>query len=391
MTTFAAAPSLTHLAPTASLAERRADVLRAHGADDAVVDELLVHNLPLGTRGAPPPDALRHDAVLDDEPFVAAWRGYAAHDLPNRLVQLRFPVAGGTSDRADYQAATRRGVLPSDAPSLLGDDALTLTIHPTLAGHLPIVVARERAGFVTLVQALLHRNEPVAVPASMGACVIAGYVNWDRVRAHEAAWRAAHPDAGDEAWRVEFAALRARKELYQDRFVVLSDGPYSGVPASAMELDEEAWRALSLTIRLEHECAHYFTRRAFGAMRVELLDELVADYAGVVAATSRFRADWGRRFLGLERFPDVRADGRLVNYLGAHYSPRAVSVLTSVVVDALATLEALDALRPWRWTDRPARAARLLALSTCALEELAQPDAVPLLAADVAALERALR
>ena len=64
-------------------------------------------------------------------------------------------------------------------------------------------------------------------------------------------------------WAEEFKQLIHRKELYQDRFIILSDGFYSNIPASEIGLSESEWRRLSLTIRLEHECTHYFTRRIF--------------------------------------------------------------------------------------------------------------------------------
>jgi AraC-like DNA-binding protein len=81
-----------------------------------------------------------------------------------------------------------------------------------------------------------------------------------------------------------------------------------------MGLDEQEWLQLSLIIRLEHECIHYLTSRLFNLMRNNLLDELIADYGGIVAACGYYRADWFLRFLGLESFPDYRAGGRLENY-----------------------------------------------------------------------------
>lgn len=45
-----------------------------------------------------------------------------------------------------------------------------------------------------------------------------------------------------------------------------------------------------------------------------MLDELIADYAGIVAAWGRYRADWFLRFVGLEDYPRYREGGRLQNY-----------------------------------------------------------------------------
>jgi hypothetical protein len=51
-------------------------------------------------------------------------------------------------------------------------------------------------------------------------------------------------------------------------------------------------------------------------MRDNVFDELLADYAGIVAACGEFRSDWFLRFVGLEDPCTYRAGGRLENYLG---------------------------------------------------------------------------
>ena len=45
------------------------------------------------------------------------------------------------------------------------------------------------SGKTTLIQALTARNEPVSIPASMGAMMVAGFNNWDRVRQLKELWR----------------------------------------------------------------------------------------------------------------------------------------------------------------------------------------------------------
>src|SRR5439155_4743001 len=97
-------------------------------------------------------------------------------------------------------------------------------------------------------------------------------------------------------WDSELAEIARRPTLYQDRFILLSAGPYSGVAAAELGLADEDWKRRSLTIPLEHECTHYFTRQVLGSMRNALADELVADYMGIVASEGRYRADWFLRF-----------------------------------------------------------------------------------------------
>ncbi|MDX1384805.1 MAG: hypothetical protein R3190_14225, partial [Thermoanaerobaculia bacterium] len=189
-----------------------------------------------------------------------------------------------------------------------------------------------------------------------------------------------------------FAELLERKELYQDRFILLSSGPYSGVAAGALGLPEERWLELSRTIRLEHECAHYFTRRVLGSMRNTLHDELLADYAGLTAALGHFPADWFLRFLGLEDLPRVRPDGRLQSYRGEPpLSDAALAVLARLVRAAAHNLEKSDGAcgdaddspaRPSHpaWLERRGR--RLLELARLTLEDLAAGCAPGLPSAD---------
>jgi hypothetical protein len=158
----------------------------------------------------------------------------------------------------------------------------------------------------------------------------------------------------------------------------VSDGPYSNVSACEMGLPEQEWRRTSTTIRLEHECTHYFTLRVFGSMRNNILDELIADYAGITAA-GRYRADWFMRFMGLEleAFPAYREGGRLQNYRGEPpLSGGAFRVLQGLVKDAAENLGRLDsdpAYLPGRKTED--LAGTLLALTGFSLEELAAPEA----------------
>jgi hypothetical protein len=140
-------------------------------------------------------------------------------------------------------------------------------------------------------------------------------------------------------------------------------------------LDEAEWRQLSLVIRRDHECAHYLTRRLFGSMRNNLLDELMADYAGLAGATGRFQAGWFLRFLGLEDFPHYRAGARLDLYRGKPpLSDGAFRVLQRLIREAALSLERFDAGQEQDRT--PAGTARTLAaLASLRLEDLAAPGA----------------
>ena len=169
----------------------RSDVLVGCGAAGPELEELLLYNKNIFAQdiGTRPPRL-----PMADEPFVATWTGYAVEStekgvyevLKQRLVQFEFPIKKGISQSSAYLAATRRlgtAVGMSEATGLVLEkpELLELTIQTTPAGRIPLLTTRYRADFITLVQALANKNEPVSVPDSMGASIVTGYNNWDRI------------------------------------------------------------------------------------------------------------------------------------------------------------------------------------------------------------------
>ena len=183
---------------------------------------------------------------------------------------------------------------------------------------------------------------------------------------------------------MEFAVnIKPHHQLYQDRFIILNDGPYSGVSAKHMGMEEDEWRETSLVIRREHECAHYFTKRVLGTMRNHALDEILADAMGIIGATGRFRSDWFLRFFGLENFPLYRRGARLENYRGdPPLGEEAFSLLKGVVHRIAFVLENIGDSLPVSTVD--GRVAILLSLAGLGLTELAGEQGSDLLLAAIA-------
>jgi hypothetical protein len=364
----------------------RARILATFGASVAEIDELLAYNHNSFDRtGLTWPIKF----PLAPEPHVATWKSYAMlaeevgtfEALQSRLVELQFPIRAGLSQTETYCAATRRGVSTAGMSEATGlrlqhPEQLRLVIHDSLAGAIPVLIA-VRADFVMLVQALTKRNEPEPIPDSMGACIVRGFNNWHRVQQYRQQWERENTIASEAAWRLEFQRLTSQKENYQDRFILLSEGPYSGVAACDLGLSEAEWLSRSLTLRLEHECTHYFTLRLLNCMRNNVLDELIADYRGIVAVNGRYRADWFLRFLGLEAFPTYRTSGRLHNYRGRPVlSDGAFRVLQALVKSAAENLEHFDRQSDNRAIASSDQPLMLLALTCLTLEELASPEAM---------------
>ena len=350
------------------------------------MDELLAYGEQPCRAGSAP------EFPLPDEPHVASWLRYErqARDrgsldaLRDHLVQLRFPVREGISSEDAYRQATRQGRIDAAgtfAPGLLLTDSesVRLDVLPTIAGRVPVIVAGDRADFERLVQALSGRNEPIDVPPAMGACLVKGLNNWSRVAEYRDAWQPDHPGSD---WSEGFAELIPQKALYQDRFIILSSGPYSNLSPADSGMDEQRWLSTSLAIRREHELTHYFVYRVFGVMRTHVFDEIVADFVGIGRALGGYHPGLALRCFGLEEYPRYRDGGRLqMYYADAALSPRAIEVVQTLTHRAVMRLG--DLARDWprdRWKDLAAVGRTTYALSLLTLEELASEEIAALIA-----------
>ncbi|MGB8698212.1 MAG: hypothetical protein WCD18_02240 [Thermosynechococcaceae cyanobacterium] len=289
----------------------RIAILQSFGATPAEVEALLAYNAS-GFNATDRGD--RFSLPLPPETQIGWWQDCINTakqtdlwtTLQQRLIPLQFPIQVGISQTETYRQAVLRGQTVAQVDdtgvNLQMPQQLQLVLYPSLAGTIPVLFTSHRPDFVTLVQALAQRNEPNPVPDSMGACMISGFKNWHRL--------AQVTSCGGSG------RLFSGRSSGSDRFMVLSAIPYSNVIATEFGLKEDDWLALSLIVRLEHECTHYLTKRLFGTMQNRILDELIADFWGMTCALGTYRADWFLHFLGLEAFPQYRVGGRLQNYRG---------------------------------------------------------------------------
>lgn len=196
---------------------------------------------------------------LEDESFVPAWESAA---------QGQYPMFPSVS-LEDYKS-------------------LKTELFQSYGGRIPIMHMKDREEFEKLICAIFYKGVKRDIPKSMGAMAIKGW-----------------------------------KDLFgkPHRAILLSDGYYSAVAPGDIGLKEEDWLQKSFLLRRAHECAHYFTLRAYGFMNNALKDELIADTMGMIEAFGEYRADLFLRFMGLENYPLYREGGRLQNYLPKDRQP----------------------------------------------------------------------
>jgi hypothetical protein len=241
--------------------------------------------------------------------------------LQTGLPQLRLPQQSGISKSELYKALVLRGE-SVDQTSIAGSgsppqwhcpESLRLWIASHPCGAMPVVQTSDWVDFVQLVRALAHRAEPVALSEGVHAQAVSGLIHWGLIQAFGRQSRA--------------------------RLIVLHEAPYGSVPAGAVPgfLKEAEWMQASTSLRLEHELTHLATKRLLGDMRLNLLDELIADCMGMVAALGRFNAELFGLCLGTQS-----ACGRWTTYTNELSEADARLALDFVMLRAGELEEHLD-------------------------------------------------
>ena len=258
---------------------------------------------------------------MDD---VIARGGEALAVLAKRFPQLYVAPAEGA--QTAHRLAAGRGIAPAgaDLGHFVTSPEDELREVDTPAGPVEVVFLHNRSDFETFLQIVGHKAEPVPIARTVGAITYRGIADWGKVAAAHAAYVA----AGGDDWPNEFARLARQPGAFRAEIVVISEGPYSNVPANQTPYDEERWLCISREIRLHHECAHVVCRRTMPDDVLPVWDEVTADVVGLLCAIGRYDAALAARFLGVA--PDGYAGGRLAEYLSDEQAQRIDEVAAEV-------------------------------------------------------------
>ena len=223
-------------------------------------------------------------------------------------------LAPGEEGAKLYPGIVGRG---EDAPvhsldHFRGSSRDEVTTEKTPAGEVLTVTLGDRRDFETFLQIMGDRCVPTEIPATQGASILDGVINWPKIRRHKEDFLAA--GRNPLKWPEEFKRFTSDKRNYRDAVIILSTGPYSALPAEEAGLTEEEWLAASYRIRKAHECTHFICRRLFPDRINAVWDELVADAVGLYAAFGRYDLGLAERLLGVG--PEGYTGGRLENYAG---------------------------------------------------------------------------
>lgn len=230
-----------------------------------------------------------------------------------------YLTPGGESAEAYKKVVLYGEAAPKrDLSHFIGDGRDTCVIEQTPVGDVRVVTLHQRRDFETFLQIMAFRCTEKQIPATQGASILDGVINWTRIRTHKDDFLRA--GGAEEAWPEEFQRFTADKNNFKDALIVLSAGPYSAIGAEAVGLTEEAWLARSHEIRRAHECTHLICRRRFPELIDPIWDEIVADAVGLYAAFGRYDTALAALFLGVG--PEGYSGGRLENYVPAETEAR---------------------------------------------------------------------
>ncbi len=263
----------------------------------------------------------------------------ALEALAQRFPQLYVAPAEGAQDI--HRRAAAFGIEPDGATL---DHFITtpedeLREVDTPAGPVEVLFLKERADFETFLQIVGHKSSPNPIARTVGAITYRGLVDWGKVAAAKATYRA----TGGDDWPAEFARLAKQPGAFRSELIVISEGPYSNVSADETPYDEAEWLHVSREVRLHHECAHVVCRRLMPEDVLPVWDEVTADVTGLLCATGRYDAALAGRFLGVTA--EGFSDGRLSEYLDEAQPPR-IDAIAAEVYGALEKIEARTVCEP---------------------------------------------
>jgi hypothetical protein len=211
-------------------------------------------------------------------------------------------------------------------------------------------------------RALGSHCEPVDVPGGVHALFVSGIPNAGRMQQLKENW-------GDNAtWPTEMKRLLAEgHSWFYDRLILMHQDAYGGVPAKRVspQLTAQEWISRSGELRLEHEFTHYATSRILGSFRLNVHDELIADFMGFTEALGMFSADLFLEAMGV-------AGGRPANaarfrLYTASLDEAESSVVCGLMVQAAANFERLANHLPKDVN----RSAVLMAIASIGLSDMA--------------------
>lgn len=232
--------------------------------------------------------------------------------LAKKYYGLYLPVEKGMSSSEQYKQYVLKGkpAQTEELPGFISSEEDSILSFLTPEGAVEVISLKNRMDFELFLQKLAYRCEPVSIQKEIGAMMIAGVINWEKINRHKREYL----EKGGIDWNQEFRRFTSDADNFKDRVLILSNGPYSNYPASKAGYSEEDWNRLSADIRMYHECTHYICRKRWPQRKHKVVDEVVADAVGIFAAFGYYRTELALGVLGVSE-KGTYTGGRLSFYV----------------------------------------------------------------------------
>lgn len=233
--------------------------------------------------------------------------------------QLKLPLGAEMKLSPLYRSVVLRGEAYDGDGGFRTSEKDSLTVFSTPYGDVRILYLEHREDFEHALRALAYGCEPREILPSVGANIISGLANWEKIRAHQREYLL----GGGTDWHGEFRRFTSDKANYRDTLILLSSGYYSGISPEQMGLTPEKWREKSLVIRMYHELTHFLCGKLLKSRPDVVQEEILADCIGLRRAFGSYDPGYARLFLGIEN-GSCRRGGRLRHYIEEENLPGAV-------------------------------------------------------------------
>lgn len=231
--------------------------------------------------------------------------------LSRRYPQLLFPIVAGISTSSEYRNAVYLGQEHAGSLDYSMSEKDKFMRVDTPVGSIDVLLLYNRTDFEKCVCALAHRCEPRLIPDTVGAFLISGLTNWEKVRAQYVN-RGINKAVGNGD---NLSLPGKNTRLFLDQIILLSSGWYSGLSPEMVGLSNEEWLEKSIIIRMYHEISHFVCRSRYPKCIDSLRDEVFADMIGMIAAFGYYDSEMAKQFLGISSDPTIPEDARIRYYL----------------------------------------------------------------------------
>lgn len=218
--------------------------------------------------------------------------------LAQRYPVLSIPLCNDGDTNIFYKSAALRGEVLSNT-SLTDFQTTPMDYVKTVstpAGEVETVFLKNRDDFLLFLRKTVYKGVCKPIPNTVGAMMIKGISNWDKINTHLNDYINAGNNDRDE----EFRRFTSDKKNYKDCLLLISDGPYSNISSEKVGLSADEWLRYSQQIRIYHECTHFICRQLWNDKKNVVFDEIVADCIGLFAAFGKYSKELALMFLGFD-------------------------------------------------------------------------------------------